>query len=452
MIIWHEAGLLIMVWLKIKQAYQQSWTKRLLSALFLNRQLEQLASSSVVRVSQKLSCPWGSLGFILLAMGLLLYQTVLPAWLTGARLWFVCLLLAVLLMDRRQLRNYRALEYLLGYLVVALLGLVLASLRGGQSFQLALNGLYLLVIFPSFFLVASTFDKLRQRWLVGGLLTLAFPLLVAGLVQYFWGEAMPAYWVSATESLVQQRAFGWSANPNNLGVLALVTSLLTLFLAWFKKQKAWLGYSLLASLVLLLTFSRANWLAWLLAVAVVVLSQNWRYIWLAGFGLLGGLVPVVRQRLLVIFSSSFISDSWQDGRLWALASTWDIFRRAPLLGAGVGSYGNDLARDLVSPVYQWLGQDSFVASFMVDMQWPQILAQTGLAGFVMVAGFFVSYFWNSWRAWRQQKSKVAVASLALLLALVVVGFLENVWFFAPSASLWGVLLGVGIRYTSKHED
>lgn len=448
---WHVAGLSNMV-SKIKEAYRQSYTKRLMEALFGNRDLGRLSASWLARVSQKLSWSWGSLGFVLLAVGLLLYQTVLPVWLTDYHLWFVCLLLALLFLDRRQLRNYRALEYLLGYLVVAVIGLVFASLRAGQSFQLTLNGLYLVVIFPSFFLVASTFDKSRQRWLIGGLLGLAFPLLVAGLVQYFWGEMTPAYWVSTAENLVQKRAFGWSYNPNNLGVLALVTSLLSLFLAWSKKQKAWLGYSLLATLVLLLTFSRANWIAWLVAIAVVLLAHNWRYLGLAGFGVVALLVPVVRQRLLVIFSSNFIAESWQDGRLWALASTWDIFQRAPLLGSGVGSYGNDLARDMVSPVYQWLGQNGWVASFMVDMQWPQLLAQTGLVGLVAVGGFFVSYALNSWRSFRQRQPKVALASLALLLAMVVVGFLENVWFFAPSAGLWGLLLGVGIRYTSKDED
>ena len=432
--------------MKISRQFDRSKVKKIFDGIFVDSRSNLFEKSLVMKVLSCFDNQFVSLGALVLSIICLLYKSLLVGtFIDQYNIWFVFLLVAMLTCSKKAVKSYRSSLFLMAFVFVGLASAILAAING-VPLMIILNGIFLSAIFPLFFIVASTYNKKLSNILPYVIIIICTPLLLAGIWHLISGVATPAYWVSPAENLIKLRIFGWSENPNNLGALAMITGLVALFLAWSKKRWYLIIYTILAVVVMILTFSRASWLGFFAGITVALLIKNWRLIWLSSLSLIGLLIPSVRQRLLSTFDARFLSDSVIDGRLWSLGSISDIFKNSPIIGIGPGTYGNTVARDYVSPAYAMLSQGGFVSSFMVDMQWPQILCQFGIVGILCVAGFFVSYFINIIREYFKSKSVILLGSMAILVAMLVAGFLENVWFFAPMSSLYGVLLGLGINY------
>ncbi len=429
--------------MKIKLNINESIVAQLVNWLYVDRQSEFFGESRILKLLNHASKPYVSVLCYALSIIIVLYQSILVGTIVDTyQVWFLLLIMSALFCDKRKLASSRANTYLVLFVVVAIISSLISAINGTPLAIIA-NGIYIVSIFPLYMIVASTYDKRIVKYLLVVIFVAVLPLLLAGLIQSFAGMATPAYWVSSQERLITIRIFGWSQNPNNLGALAMVISLAAMFLSWFYKKWYLFVYSILAGIVLILTFSRASWLGLMSAIITFVLIKNWRYIWLSFIGLTALLIPSIRQRLGVVFTGQFISDSIIDGRIWSFRSILDLFKSSPIIGIGPGAYGNNIARNYVSPVYGLLSQDGLVASFMVDMQWPQILCQTGLVGFLLTLSFFISYFVNAVRDFKQRGNIVSLASVSLLVSMFVVGCFENVWYFAPMAAIFGVFLGIG---------
>lgn len=432
--------------MKISRQFNRSKVKKIFDGVFVDTRSNLFEKSWVMKALSSFDNQLVSLSALVLSIICLLYKSLLVGtFIDQYNIWFVFLLIAILTCSKKSVKSYRASLFLIAFVFVGLASAVQAAING-VSLMIILNGIFLSAIFPLFFIVAITYDKKLSNILPVIIIIICIPLLLAGIWHFIGGVATPAYWVSPAENLIKLRIFGWSENPNNLGALAMITGLMALFMAWSKKRWYLIVYTILAVVVMVLTFSRASWLGFFVGITVALLVKNWRLIWLSSLSLIGLLIPSVRQRLTSTFDSRFLSDSATDGRLWALGSVLDIFKSSSVIGIGPGTYGNSVAQNYISPAYAMLSQGGFVSSFMVDMQWPQILCQFGIAGILCVTGFFVSYFVNIIREYFKSKSVILLGFVAILVAMLVAGFLENVWFFAPMASLYGVLLGLGINH------
>ncbi len=435
--------------MKARQFINGSWFFKLSKKLFVDDSLELFNSSVVLRFLNKFYNQKLSFIALILAVICLLYKSLLAGtFIDNYNIWFLLLALSLLTCNKKAIRSYRAVLFLAGFVVFGVVGAVLASING-VPLAVLLYGVFLSLIFPLFFIVASTFDQKYYRLLPGLIIVICLPLLLAGLWQLVSGVTTPQYWVSPVENLIKLRVYGWSDNPNNLGAIAMVSGLIATFAFWKSKKWYFILYALLAGFVTVMTFSRASWLGWGLALIIIIVAKNWRYIFLSLLALLGLAFPSIRQRLLSTFDPQFLRDSALDGRVWAVGSVADIFKSSPVVGTGPGTYGNSAARDYISPAYSLLSQKGFVSTHMVDMQWQQILCQYGVVGILLVTGFFISYFVNMLGQYRKTQDLVFLAMIVILVAMLLTGFLENVWFFAPLAGLYGLILGSGLGYANN---
>lgn len=432
--------------MRISLSVKDSLAFKLSKKLFVDDNQNAFRDSKVLKVLNYCNNQYISIGALALSVVCLLYKSFLVGtWLDSYNVWFVFLVIALLFCDKKEIKSHRSIIFLIALIGASLISSIVAAICGVQLVVL-MNGLFLFSVFPLFLIITSTYSAGLYKIIITAILIAVLPLMIAGIWQLFDGSTTPEYWVSTSENLISLRIFGWSENPNTLGALSMLTGLMSLFLGMRSKKWPYFVYFVLAIFVMILTFSRASWLGLIIGLAVVILIKNWRFMWLLLLGIPALLVPSVNQRLVSTFNSSFLSDSAFDGRLWTLNSIKDLFYRSPIIGIGPGTYGNDVAKNYISPAYSMLSQNGFVTSYMVDMQWPLIMSQTGVVGILCVAGFFISYFINMLGFYRKSKDIMCLGFIAVLVAMFVVGLLENVWFFAPMASIFGIFLGIGIGY------
>lgn len=432
--------------MKISWRFNESWLFRFSKKLFIDTDTKMFDKSVFLKVLKFLTNQPLSVCFLILSVILLLYKSLLGGtMINNYNIWFLLLVLAAITCDKRAIKSNRSILFLFGFIIWGLISAIVAALCGVVT-TILIYGAFLSTIFPLYFIVGGSYPKRYYRLLPVVLILICLPLLLAGVWQLVTGVTTPEYWVSPVENLIKLRAYGFSENPNNLGAVAMMSGLVATFAFWVTKKWYWAIYALLALFVTVMTFSRTSWIGWLIAIFTVLIIKNWRYILLSVFALLGLLVPSVRQRIFSTSSPKFIRDSSLDGRIWTAKGIFDIFKSSPVFGAGPGTYGNSMARDYISPAYNLLPQNGYVASYMVDMQWQQILCQYGIVGVVLVAGFGISYVVNMYIKYKASKNLVCLASIGIMLTMLVTGFLENVWFFAPLAALYGIVLGAGQGY------
>jgi len=287
------------------------------------------------------------------------------------------------------------------------------------------------------FLAAALIGPSRRvRRALGGALILAAGVQVTlGVVQ--WITRSDTLWGVTTPS-VGSRLRGSFVNPNHLALFLEIALLVAFAWVWWAVRRTLLeggraedrllgvGPPAFAFLLLLgglvLTGSRAALVSALAAMAVqgaVIGSRRGRK-WLLAGGLsigLGGVVAIAALGAEGTFSrlaASSVDELSGGYRVEAARATFDLFRRFPLAGSGLGTF--QAAFPLVQP--------PTIPGFWrhAHSDWVELLATTGLIGTALLAtGLF--FYARRLRAvvLHGERSEGRAAGLAALGALVAVG-------------------------------
>lgn len=289
------------------------------------------------------------------------------------------------------------------------------------------------------FLAAARLGSSRRvRRTLGGALLLAGGVQVTlGVVQ--WVSRSSTLW-GVTLSAVGSRLRGSFVNPNHLALLLEIALVVAFAWVWWAVRRTVLGgvdggraedrllavgppaivfLLLLGGLVL--TGSRAALLSALAAMAVqgaVIGSRRGRK-WLLVGGLAVGLVGVVAIAALGAegtfsrLAASSVDELGGGYRVEAAGATFDLFRRFPLAGSGLGSF--QAAFPLVQP--------PTIPGFWrhAHADWIEFLATTGLLGAALL-GIGLFFYGKRLRqvVLHGERSEGRAAGLAALGALVAV--------------------------------
>ena len=251
--------------------------------------------------------------------------------------------------------------------------------------------------------------------------------------QLIWGLILPAAWI-ASDGLVRfalgegiwatagvPRLIGVLPSSTALGVYLAAATASVLALAWAVSDSADRRAARLLCLPLmmgvLLTFTRGAWLGVTVALIVVwCVGRRWRIL---GGVVVGGLVlggvalllqPDLVGRVLRL----------REGTGSARTEIWTAAGRAigdsPWFGLGLDQFAH------VDPTRYGIPQIRFLTLAHPHNLVLDVWLQLGLLG-VGVVGMLVG--WAAWRLWRARANAVALATLALLVALLVHGMLDQ---------------------------
>jgi len=243
------------------------------------------------------------------------------------------------------------------------------------------------------------------------------------------------------------RAYGTLPHPNILGgfLLALMAGPLTIFLR--DGGRRWWALVLfgIATVALMLTFSRSAWLGYGAGGAVVVLHRRSlngsRLRWLAAVALACLIAVAIPLRSLILVRAPGSQVTTEAGstyeRILLGNQAWDMLRARPLgLGAGafvVGLVAQFPDTNPVEPVHNVVLLAASELGWLAGLLW-------------LVAGAAILY------EIRRARGADAVVLSAIVVGLIVIGLGDHyLWSLAPGRTLAWLFLGAWAGMMQKSE-
>ena len=243
------------------------------------------------------------------------------------------------------------------------------------------------------------------------------------------------------------RAYGTLPHPNILGgfLLALMAGPLTIFLRDGMRRWWALGLFGIATVALMLTFSRSAWLGYIAGGAVVILHRRSlngsRLRWLAAVALACLIAVAIPLRSLILVRAPGSQVTTEAGstyeRILLGNQAWDMLRARPLgLGAGafvVGLVAQFPDTNPVEPVHNVVLLAASELGWLAGLLW-------------LVAGAAILY------EIRRARGADAVVLSAIVVGLIVIGLGDHyLWSLAPGRTLAWLFLGAWAGMMQKSE-
>jgi O-antigen ligase len=267
------------------------------------------------------------------------------------------------------------------------------------------------------------------RVCLGVLVVLALALVGVGFVEYATRHLFLNPKVIASNQLEDYfRVNSLFFDPNIYGrFLAIVMLLLAAWLLWARRQREVVAGALLLAVLwggLVLTFSQSSFTALLIGLAILG-AMRWSVRW--ALILSGGAVVVAVVFVALApgavhldLGNSKSADKATSGRYDLIKGGLKLFKRAPLVGQGSGSFAREYRRaEHVSP------ERAASASHTIPVT---VAAEQGLVGLVVYLALLAAALARLFRGARRvpERAAVAAAFVALLAhSMMYAAFLED---------------------------
>jgi len=202
-----------------------------------------------------------------------------------------------------------------------------------------------------------------------------------------------------------------------------------------------------------MTYSRGTWISAIaLVVVFILLSKEWKLIkrlviagaaamilvyfpvnWgLSYFQSLGLEAPEknvgsIGGRIEETFAKENLDLMTQSGRFFYIKKGFEVLSDYPLTGAGFGTFGGAATLSYGSPIYDNYGIRSDIyggKNFYSDNQYIQVIAETGVVGVLLFAGFLLGMLGL---LWKERHTMLGKFMIALWFSTGFSGLYYNIW-------------------------
>ena len=278
------------------------------------------------------------------------------------------------------------------------------------------------------------------------------------------------------------RVFGTLGRYDRLGsVLALGMILLTPYFLKYRKSQVWVWTCMgVLGVGLLLTRSRASWIAAFVGVVIIgiwVLKDAWvkrgTLVFVAGVLLYTGASAALGSGTQVVDQSSqTLSErileavslrSWREsyegyGRIFFIINTpIHVAHYAPLLGVGPGNFGGGVASALVNTAaYEKLKLPFGIQNQFgqIDNSWFSILGEMGFVGILIWIGMFVALAKYAFFVYKKgtELSLLALGVCAATIGVMIMGFFGPYFEFRTLMYYFWLSVGLIFLDSKKVEE
>jgi O-antigen ligase len=327
--------------------------------------------------------------------------------------------------------------YILACLFATLWGKFTGDVKGKAGFFFVLKYFEFMIVF---FMVVNYVDSADQaKRLLFCLFLTCFIVSVYGLIQIPGGDRVSAPFE------------GERGGPNTFGGgLVFMGAVALALMDHLKNIRLRLGLAVLLVVLLiclLYTQSRSSYLAVIPAYLVLSLLSRRRFYLLAGLIVALALGPLImprvaKERIVFTFMQPKARGQVQVGelrldtsvsaRIYSWKSGLRDWRRRPILGHGVTGYG------------------------FMDAQYPRILVETGIVGFLAFAWLIYGLFRVGFATWREQEDDLmrglSVGLIAGLMGLLVHAVGANTFVIVRIMEPFWCLVGIVIALTGINDE
>ncbi|MBU1112447.1 MAG: O-antigen ligase family protein [Candidatus Omnitrophica bacterium] len=297
---------------------------------------------------------------------------------------------------------------------------------------------FLLFYFAQVFL-----NKKQIKWLIGLFLLSSLLINIDGLHQVIKGVSF----IRNYPMLFHNDLLAPTATFRHYNDFAsyLVVSFFLLF--GFLLSTRQLSYRLILVLFLpllltnlFLTYSRGAWLSLMILIIFVFLFATTKRIKIVSLvfilGLLTALVsiPVIQERFLSIFKYGGDADRF---RVWKAAFL--MFNSSPLIGKGIGTFMDYLKQ---------YGSQYFIVQYAHNC-YLQILAETGMIGFLAFFWFLGELFSRGYRSIKANKNYLSMGIFCALSAFLIHSFFDTQLYSLRLSIMFWLLLSFLTIYVKE---
>lgn len=332
-------------------------------------------------------------------------------------------------------RGFRWFRFAGGYIVYCLallfVGLILNPSVAFDGFSMDVEYIIYGLLVP---LVVDAEDVPLYLY---GIVAVSILLGFDGVFQYITKVPIPAGWSDVGET-VRTRVFSVLGSPGELAARMEVgiPLLVALFFTDKQRSRRWLYAfgAICCFATLLFTYNRGAWLGLAVGILFVAVVYDRRLLLVAvALAAVLFFLPPVHHRVVDLFSRVYLIKSAQGGRLLRWSQAFLHVIPNPLFGAGLGRYGGAIAAAKHFSLYS----DSYYA---------KILGESGLVGLVLFFAIQLAIVRDVMQVTVRRvlgsERFIALAGVVGLIAIIVHSFVENLYEYASTASLYYVLVGL----------
>lgn len=276
------------------------------------------------------------------------------------------------------------------------------------------------------------------------------------IYQKFAGVEVVASLVdTSVNSGMPGRVYSTFGNPNNYAEY-LIAFMPFMFAYAISRKKVlnkiiYLSMFLLAGLALVLTYSRASWVAFAICVMVYTIFVNFKvipFIIVAGLCCFPLLPSSIVNRILTIGNMKDSSNSY---RLYIWTGVLKMLKTHWQLGIGLGP-------DTFHKIYPTYSTQKAILAPHSHMQYMEMMVEGGIIGFISYIAFHFGMIKRSiLRVWKSQDKKLKnflIAGIASVAGLSFIGIAEYIFFYPRVMYYFFVMAGLifaGIKVSKEQE-
>jgi O-antigen ligase len=291
----------------------------------------------------------------------------------------------------------------------------------------------------------------ERDWFIGIIIVFSLgELLVVGYQFYL-------KWFHGTYTIYFRDISGLFAHHSQIGNMMTISISCAMYkMLTVKAVKNKIFYLILGLLfcwAIICSGSRGNLLGVMCAIGIMILTQiklsKTYFFLLIGVLLVStGLIlfsPIIQLINITLNSSGSSVDMSSYNRLFIWKGAWEQFVKAPfitkLFGIGIGNFTN--------LHYSFLLEGGKKATSGAHNNFLHVLTETGIIGFSIFIGFFISTIVYLWK--KGKEDSLAYCYIWVTIALLISGFSQETFWFQPSfGNFWlYYMLGLGLALIKK---
>ncbi len=301
----------------------------------------------------------------------------------------------------------------------------------------------------SYFIVINTIENKKQlKFVLYSFITAAVLTSIYGIYQYIFGNVYSQAWLDSDMfEDIKMRVYSTFENPNVYGEYLLLVIPIIAGLFWtekgFLKKTLLLGAAGITMLALILTFSRGCYLGIILAIGLLAISIDRRFI-ILGIGMLFLLPFILPDSIINRFLSiGNMGDSSTSYRVSIWMGTIAMLKDYWLSGIGLGF----TSFNTIYPIYSY---NNISAPHSHNL-YLQLLVEYGIIGFIVFVGVVYNFYKETIISTLKNKNVVNISIICAMTGFFLQSMFDHTWYNYRVVLIFWIVLALGLVTASLNE-
>ena len=337
-----------------------------------------------------------------------------------------------------QFQHYRINSWIVAFAVVIAVSSFI-SISMVESIKIAM----LMIAFVLFYFVVINVITTRKQLIRMLYIMLIIGMFTAiyGIYQYKFGDVYSQAWLDSDMfEDIRMRVYSTLENPNVYGEYLLLIIPFTISLLWTEKgwkKKLFLLVAIgIMGIALILTFSRGCWLGIILAIGLLAIIIDKRFILLGIVMIL--LLPfflpdTIMQRFMSIGNMEDTSTSY---RVYIWMGTIAMLKDYWISGVGMGI----TSFNTIYPLYAY---NNIKAPHSHNL-YLQIIVEYGIIGFIVIMGMLYHLFKTTMISMHAKKDILLAGLMSGMVGFLLQSMTDHTWYNYRVVLLFWVMIGLTI--------